>query len=190
MCGANLSGLYKKVEEVLFDAKNPLLEVYRPGATSIIHLLGGPPIDLRKPIMSHLILRISFKSGKDYAVDISGAQFGFHEPVLPWAEYESQRVHKIKATYPLGHQKQVLDNMMFPNASMMASFQNGKAVGDEMDKVLDGWLRLENIKLAAIMKLGPQAYEAKSGQVLEVLSESMAKFVKAGASNKKVVLAI
>lgn len=164
--------------------------MYRPQASTTYYLPDGSSIDLRKPIVSHLILRVSLKGGNDYAVDISGAQYGFHEPILPWTEYASQRIQRIRVTHPLGKQKSVIDDWRhFGDAGTMAALQNGKAVGDEMDKVLDGWLRSEDAKLAVIMRLGTQAYEAKSSQVLEALDDGMAKFVKAGASNGDLIVA-
>ena len=164
--------------------------MYRPQASTTYYLPDGSSIDLGKPIMSHLILRVSLKGGKDYAVDLSGAQFGFHEPILPWTEYETQRIQKIQVVQPPGKQKSVIDNWRgFDDAGTMAALRNGKAIGDEMDEILDGWLRSEDAKLSAIMTLVTQAYETKSSQILQALEDGMAKFVGAGASNKDLIVA-
>lgn len=49
---------------------------------------------LRLP--THEILKVTTVSGVAYAIDISGAQYGYPEPVTLWDEYAATRVQEIK----------------------------------------------------------------------------------------------
>lgn len=48
----------------------------------------------------HQILRIKWRSGEGYAIDITGSQFGSVETVIPWQEYNATQVFKIVETIP------------------------------------------------------------------------------------------
>jgi hypothetical protein len=35
---------------------------------------------------------VTMNSGEKFALDLAGAQYGHHDPVLPWNEYEEERI--------------------------------------------------------------------------------------------------
>jgi hypothetical protein len=43
----------------------------------------------------HEVLKLELRSGEVFAVDLSGAQFGYHEPVTRWDSYEDNRTSEI-----------------------------------------------------------------------------------------------
>ena len=47
----------------------------------------GPDLDF-----THRILRIELKTGEIFAVDLSGAQYGYRETVMPWISYLQSRL--------------------------------------------------------------------------------------------------
>jgi hypothetical protein len=55
------------------------------------------------------MLRVTLVDGSVYAFDISSAQYGHYEPVIPWDQYMEQRVTGINVTNDFGDQKRVLD---------------------------------------------------------------------------------
>ncbi|KAL1954223.1 hypothetical protein VTO42DRAFT_1503 [Malbranchea cinnamomea] len=46
-------------------------------------------------IETHYIFKVTLTSGESWALDPTGAQFGFREPLLPWDEYVTARVSEI-----------------------------------------------------------------------------------------------
>lgn len=62
---------------------------------------------------SHDMLRVTLSDGKMYAFDISSAQYGYLQPVTPWAQYESQRIDKIHSISPLGDMNKKMANNTF-----------------------------------------------------------------------------
>jgi hypothetical protein len=59
------------------------------------------PFDAPKPF--HNILKVTLRSGEEYAVDLACAQYGHFDPVTPWDEFEEKRILDIleyKVIYP------------------------------------------------------------------------------------------
>nr|KAK5447463.1 hypothetical protein LTR18_003043 [Exophiala xenobiotica] len=58
--------------------------------------------DDRDPTI-HQVFRARLKATKEYfAIDLSNAQFGFFDTVIPWEKYLSERVDGVRAINPLG----------------------------------------------------------------------------------------
>lgn len=45
---------------------------------------------------SHLVLKITLGNGEQYAVDMTGAQYGWTEAILPWNFYSASRIRSIQ----------------------------------------------------------------------------------------------
>lgn len=74
------------VEEVHFAPKN----VHKP----IRHIIPDGEHDF--PIVSgHAAIRVTLPSGQRFALDPTGAQYGWREHLAPWDDYERHRVHMI-----------------------------------------------------------------------------------------------
>ncbi len=50
----------------------------------------------------HQLLQVTLKCGEMYAFDISAAQHGYYEPVVPWEHYAHHRVKKVRSSAPFG----------------------------------------------------------------------------------------
>ena len=51
----------------------------------------------------HVVFKITISEDEDYALDITGAQFGFYDPVTPWASYQQNRIETLGTIRPLKH---------------------------------------------------------------------------------------
>jgi hypothetical protein len=153
---------------VCFDVKNPKCVIS-------VQLFPGK---VEKPILYHSVLKVTLNSGKEYVVDVAGAQFGWHSPVLPWQKVLKERVEKVRSTHAFGNMKQQTDNwIMIPNPHQMAAFCNAQAGGDQVDKLIGGWLKAEGITMTAIMKLNPDEYKTMTAEMLKVVSAGLATFI-------------
>lgn len=47
---------------------------------------------LQDPIFEHEVIKITLHSGETYALDLSSAQYGYFEPIVPWDSYVASRV--------------------------------------------------------------------------------------------------
>lgn len=50
----------------------------------------------------HVILVATLKSGEEFVIDITGAQYGFHDPLYPWHQYHEARIHTIRNVLEFG----------------------------------------------------------------------------------------
>ena len=53
----------------------------------------------------HEIMQVTLKTGQVFAVDIAGAQHGFHDSAYPWHHYLQTRVQTIGQSLPFGASK-------------------------------------------------------------------------------------
>ena len=53
---------------------------------------------------SHSILKVTVQNGEQYALDMTGAQFGWQEAVIPWNIYAHFRIQHIIETLDFGHE--------------------------------------------------------------------------------------
>jgi len=115
----------------------------------------------------HEILRVTLLSGEIFAVDISGAQYGYYDSVIPWAEYEQRRVSQIVHVGPAPESHQHIEVNDYSSAkigSVLLKLHQPKEKGrgtykDHMEvinlKILE-WQSGEKLSLQALWKL-PEA---------------------------------
>lgn len=60
----------------------------------------GVPV-LLKPL--HDVLRVTLRSGEKYAVDLASAQHGHDEAVIPWKQFESERILNVLSIKPVNN---------------------------------------------------------------------------------------
>ncbi|KAL9028106.1 MAG: hypothetical protein Q9196_003479 [Gyalolechia fulgens] len=60
----------------------------------------------------HEVLTVTLKDGSVYVVDLAGAQYGYHEPVMPLKTYADSRARAVRLDkcQPLGNQRQIIVN--------------------------------------------------------------------------------
>ena len=55
---------------------------------------------------AHSVLRVTLGNGERYALDTTGAQYGWPETVTPWDLYCEVKVQSIKSIHPFGYTKE------------------------------------------------------------------------------------
>ena len=147
--------------------KNPNLEIVL-GQTHI-----GNRLVLRKDGMHHKLLRVTLTSHDQYAVDLTGAQYGHHEECLPWPDYVTARVDQIIEVQPLGATKTWLAKkaleLPYPS-SLVESL--GISFLDELRLCIRFW-EGRGGSVSALLALPEQQYEAKKVSFLEFVMTSM-----------------
>lgn len=85
------------IQEVSIEPTNPAM---------IVHSTGGAFL-----LDKHQVLLVSMVTGEDFAVDLTGAQYGWTEHLYTWHTYEWYRAKKVERRARLGNAKQ-LDDMV------------------------------------------------------------------------------
>ncbi|KAF7929591.1 hypothetical protein BELL_0068g00250 [Botrytis elliptica] len=94
-----LEGTAQKIEELNVESKNPKREV----------LIVGPGGEQDHAHYIHSIFKITLRNrGGVYCLDLSGAQFGYYNPVTPWSEYFVNRISSVTSCNPSGTGKALL----------------------------------------------------------------------------------
>ncbi|KAK8083962.1 hypothetical protein PG996_002743 [Apiospora saccharicola] len=78
-----LSPICKKIDEVQVDVRN----AHQP--TTIINSSAV----VNGMLLTHRVLQVELRSGEKVVIDLTGAQFGWQEPVSHWKPWASQRVY-------------------------------------------------------------------------------------------------
>ena len=63
---------------------------------------------MKKEGWYHTILRVTLKNSEQYAVDLTGAQYGHYQECLPWQDYCTARVGEIIEVNSYGYTKQLI----------------------------------------------------------------------------------
>lgn len=72
-------------------------------AVQIIDALGCP----YTPHYTHELLRVTLNNGEIYALDLAGAEYGFHDPITRYSDYMEQRVLFAGVPYFFGGCKKI-----------------------------------------------------------------------------------
>ncbi|KAK8087754.1 hypothetical protein PG997_002715 [Apiospora hydei] len=81
-----------QIEEIQVDPRNvhrPMVEIIEQATQYSM-------------LKTQFMLRVRLRSGEEVAIDLAGTQFGWQEPVGPWAAWETQRVYGQVQSSPIG----------------------------------------------------------------------------------------
>src|ERR1700742_1356473 len=102
----------KKLGDQHYEVVQP-----RPVGFNFGQPLTGVNDNTQRKAWAHDIFRVRLKAtGKYFAIDLSGAQHGSFDTVIPWTTYEAEKVSRILELNPLGTFK-ADGNMQFIIAS-------------------------------------------------------------------------
>lgn len=98
----SLTGAYlaicAELTEAAVEPRDPAL---------IVHLRGTDYLD-----SDHRILRVTLPTGEVFAIDFTGAQYGWKETLYSWDTYVKYRVHNVQSVGQLGWGREALDAML------------------------------------------------------------------------------
>lgn len=135
------------------------------------------PLTIDGTDYAHTIIRVMLKNGETYALDMAGAQYGWHEPVTPWQLYSASRVQGIKEVVPFGGTK-IFCKKRAKTLSKQQQWNN--AIKEHfayfVDKVVTWWQK-RNISLADLLHLPEQEFQRRRASLLDAVKEFL-KLVK------------
>ena len=128
----------------------------------------------------HAILRITLRTAEQYAFDLSGAQHGYWEPVVPWATYLQSRTigdaMQGVTFHPLGHHLRIFESM--PNFGLYGvtmrynvDFAKAAAFACEEFGSAEG-----HVPLSEMLKLPQKAYEGQRANLVGFIAKALEVF--------------
>lgn len=127
----------------------------------------------------HDLIMLKLKdSGEIYALDLSGAQFGYYQPVTRWFEFAADRVKTIvkradaeEYNYFGGWHDRLLDRLDPTVRSSMdclgpATYKLNLSISPVLKQGMEGWLGERGLSLEELLVLPQQTFEAKQKELL------------------------
>ncbi|KAE9986461.1 hypothetical protein EG328_005687 [Venturia inaequalis] len=140
----------------------------------------------------HWVIQATSHSGQDFAIDLTGAQYGYDEVLQPWNDFEAQRVKAFRYNIPLTDMRLAGDtNHNEEREAMLASIESNKQNVDPrqfkpmdayweaprlavkaMQLSLENWLRNEKLDIDKLFHLG-EDYDDKATHLLLTMTKSV-----------------
>lgn len=125
----------------------------------------------------HVLFKITINEDEDYALDVTGAQFGFYDPVTPWATYQQNCIEILGKVRPLQHLR---DSHRLPSEDF--SNKKGwdatrKALNGQFAKIFGSATRswqVQNEPFSAMLKQREETFRKKQGELLDCIDEDIA----------------
>ncbi|KAI0198554.1 hypothetical protein F4808DRAFT_472679 [Astrocystis sublimbata] len=126
----------------------------------------------------HTVLCATLKSGEQFAIDVTGAQFGWRETVAPWGVWVSHRVAGKPCFEPFGSSQQTMQ-MIYPyRASQHLNYSESQlsTLVKDMQVAIQNKMDEHNAPSAIeLYKLHETAFDLCKNAMLSVAEESLTK---------------
>ena len=161
-------GLYSNVEEVrhvVKNAKHDLIRVYTNAENDHIN----------RTNKYHTIIKITTRTGEVYALDMTGAQYGWTECIVPWEVYVESRVEEVIDVFSFGGIK-VWCNMDTEKRGGRYKWVCGIKV--LFAQVVDGAVMLwqkGNMLTTNLFRLPEQDFQKKQASLIDSVEELLQK---------------
>ena len=119
---------------------------------------------------------VSLKSGEVYIVDLSGAQFGYHEPVLAVNNYFEMRAEAMGRVLPFGHQRQDFQEASKKGFTWASAIRAANEIMYEgFNDFVSKWEKLA-MRLNTMLKLQDRAFIEKQKSLVLSVKRLMEKY--------------
>lgn len=124
----------------------------------------------------HSFLRVTTKTGEMYALDMTGAQFGWTESVLPWNIFASTRISVIDEIEAFGFSKPYLkEKCLSLGEARTYIHAMDKTFEDAFTGCICGWQKA-NVALPALLQLPQERFDEQQQALLEHMDHAMQTF--------------
>ena len=167
-----VTGLCAEVDEVIHYTKNVrirLLQAYNTGTSD-------KPLGVDTTDYAHSVIRITLKNGDKYIVDLTGAQYGWPEIVMPYEMYQQSKIRLVKEILPFGGTGQFCKERAETTGGM-AKWAHSADIGFEtvLNGILKTWQQ-GHMSLSTLLRLPDDQFEKQQAGLLEMLDAGMQNY--------------
>ena len=124
--------------------------------------------------LEHVIFKITINENEDYALDVTGSQFGFYDTLTPWSSYQQDRIEKLGKILPLSRlrdsQKLPGKNSSQKNRAGATTKALNRQSAETFDSTLKSWEE-KNGKFTAMLRLREDGFRKSQGELLDFVDE-------------------
>ena len=122
----------------------------------------------------HVIFKITINEDEDYALDVTGSQFGPYDALTPWASYQQDRIETLGRILPLSRlrdsQRQLSKNFSSKNRDGATTKALNDQIAETFGSALKSWEE-ENGTFTAMLKLREDAFRNTQGELLDFIDK-------------------
>ncbi|KAL8723983.1 MAG: hypothetical protein Q9181_007040 [Wetmoreana brouardii] len=162
-----LKGIVHSIEEVTMIPKDLNIEI-----VTCLKEMNDVSV-VKKDGLTHAIFRVTLANKEEYAIDLTGAQYGHQKECLPWQHYTTSRVERIVEIQPSGAIRIWLEDDTLKKGFLTSAVQPLKdKSAKELGVAVERWAHYGgdvNVLLAS-----PEGvFEAKRRSLLETVKNTM-----------------
>jgi hypothetical protein len=116
----------------------------------------------------------------EYVLDLTGAQFGHYEPLIPWHEYVITRVGYFEADAGnryFGGRKAELEELSGVQNAMGAIFTINKSTSRELRRVINEWEKENSLTVREMFKLPEGNFKEKQQKLVDRIGLELELFL-------------
>jgi len=124
----------------------------------------------------HSILRVTTRAGEKYALDMTGAQFGWTKSVLPWDLFADTRILSVGQIKAFGYTKPYIEaNCIYLGEARSYIHYIQKSFANVLDGLLYEWQKA-NMLLPMLLVLPHEEFKKQQQALIEHVEEIMQRF--------------
>ena len=120
---------------------------------------------------THTILRVTTKNGETYALDMTGAQYGWCEPVISWPLYNASRVRKFEEILTFGATRILHKARAVKSGGQL---QWNRDIKEQFAEVVDGavdrWQK-DHISLTELLRLPERDFQKSQASLVDAVAD-------------------
>ncbi|MCJ1394153.1 hypothetical protein MMC18_007031 [Xylographa bjoerkii] len=119
----------------------------------------------------HNLYRVTLKNGEIWAVDTTGAQYGYTDPISPWRDFEQHRSGKIIREHEFGYIRHQAypSHKRFPMRQMVVQKIEKQELAEALEVQIPALAREHGGKLNAILRGSDAAFKQAKDRFLDQL---------------------
>lgn len=160
------AGTCNEILEIVVTPKDRLIKIRcRAADGTVEHNL----------VRDHRAIKVDYKNGESYVLDLTGRQFGHSDTVLPFDRYETAKATMIREIHPFGVAR-LQNNLRSYEQTYKGRLVRTNAIAAmHMEHVMKGWV-LENVSLEAMLKQSETSFQKSRSELLGTLKIALESF--------------
>ena len=133
--------------------------------------------DVRDP--RHVVLKLTLKNGEKYALDMTGAQYGWTDTITSWNSYEASRIRSITDEWKFGQTLIDLEQQVQSrDASKMLAHIINSSFMDIMNNAIENYSTqwLQGMTIRIMLGLPEEDFRASRSQFIQELRGGLERF--------------
>lgn len=124
----------------------------------------------------HSVLRITTRTGEKYALDMTGAQFGWKESILPWDLFADTRILSVAGIEAFGYTKPFMEAKCssLGEAPVYVHYIQ-KSFRDALNSIIFTWQEA-NMLLPTLLVLPHEKFEQQQQALIVDVEDEMQRF--------------